>query len=401
VPAEPELESLRARLDARRRAALAAGRAREAGLPPRLLHQTSHLIVPASDGERIAKAAAGLAHAPRLLARLGLGAADVAAAIDVAPALVEEALARGAPPPVLVVDGEDATARDPAVQARARAAAVEALCALGPAAPPVALYMPCGLELEACARDLVDVVAPVLARGGRLDGLVWPKARHEDDVRFVGDALLELERAAGAPVGAVRVVLMVEAGAAVLRLPRLVEAAGRRLLALVLGLADHAADIGLPAARMDHPVADAARAAMVHAAAAAGVPAIDAMTFEFPVADPALDAAANRARVLGALAACARDARRGAELGLAGKWVGHPLQLLVNEVVRRALLGDVAALVEEARAYAAAEASGRGAIAWRGRMLDRATDRHVRARLRAARGLGLVADDVARDLDLD
>lgn len=393
-------DDLALRYSTRRRALLEAARARDAGLPARWLHQPSHYTVPASDGERIRKAAAGLAPAAKLLERLGLSPGDVARAIDVEPAHVERALARGAPPPVVVVDGEDATALDQEVQARARATAVEALCGVA-WGPTLALYMPSGLELEACVHDLVEVVGPTLSRGGRLDGVVWPKARHEDELAFVDDLLGELEDRAGARRGSVRVALMIEAGAALSRLPALLHALRSRLGALVLGLVDLASDLGLPDARQDHPAIDAARAAMVHAAAAAGVPAIDAMTFEYPVRDPALDDAANRARVVGALATCARDARRGADLGLAGKWVGHPLQLLVNEVVRGAAAdARVAADLDEARVYAAAVKAGRGAVAWQGRMLDRATDRHVRARLRAALAHGLVEAAAAAELGL-
>ncbi|MCO5171842.1 MAG: aldolase/citrate lyase family protein [Planctomycetes bacterium] len=375
--------------EAERAALLDAARGREAGLPARWLHQPSHYTVPASDPDRIRKAAGGMAPCRRLLDRLGLAPAEVAAAVDVDAALLEDALARGAPPPVVIVDGEDATALDPDVQARARTAAVEALCAVD-WGRTLALYMPSGLELAACARDLVDVVGATLRRGGRLDGVVWPKARHEDELRLLDRALAALEPERGQ----VRVVLMVESAAALTRLPALTDALRPRLAALVLGLVDLASDLGLPEARQDHPALDAARVQLVQAAAAVGVPAIDAMTFDYPVRDPSLDDAANRTRALAALATCARDARRGAALGLAGKWVGHPLQLLVNEVVRRAALGGPERLardVAEARAYAAAVRAGRGAIAREGRMLDRATDRHVRVRLRAALAHGLEA----------
>ncbi len=395
-------DDLLARFEARRAALLADLHAREARLPARWLHQPSHFTVPASDPERIRKAASGLAPARRLLERLGISPADLATVIEADLSLVDDVLARGGPPPVVIVDGEDATALDPAVQARARAAAVDALCAVE-WGDTLALYMPSGLDLPGCGPDLVDVVGQVLARGGRLDGVVWPKARHAHEVHLLGDLLGRLEAAAGVARGQVRVVLMIEAGAALARLPDLVAAAGPRLGALVLGLVDLASDLGLPEARQDHPAIDAARAAMVQAAAAAGVPAIDAMTFEYPVRDPALHDAANRVRALGALATCARDARRGADLGMAGKWVGHPLQLLVTEVVRRAALGGPARVerdLAEARAYAAAVKDGRGAIAYQGRMLDRATDRHVRGRLRAAAAYGLLAPGVAAELEL-
>jgi citrate lyase beta subunit len=149
-------------------------------------------------------------------------------------------------------------------------------------------------------------------------------------------------------------------------------------------------------------VCDAARVRLVLAAAAAGVPAIDAMTFEYPVRDPALDAATNRARILSALATCARDARRALSLGLAGKWVGHPLQLLVVEAVTRASVdpASVASDLALVRAYAAAVAKGEGTVMIGAAMADRATDRNARMRLQRAASLGAVEAEVARELGL-
>jgi citrate lyase beta subunit len=124
------------------------------------------------------------------------------------------------------------------------------------------------------------------------------------------------------------------------------------------------------------------------------------MTFEYPVRDPSLDAAANEKKLLGALRRCYDDARHGLALGMEGKWVGHPLQLLANELAYRDLVSaaTVEADVRDARAYLAAVSKGKGAAMIGDRMADRATDRHVRRRLRRARAHGLLAEDVAREL---
>ena len=84
---------------------------------------------------------------------------------------------------------------------------------------------------------------------------------------------------------------------------------------------------GLPAIGNDHPLADWARAEIVAVAGAVGVPAIDGMTLDYPVADPALDAAANRTRWLDRMRLVYDDTVRARELGMLGKWVGHPAQL--------------------------------------------------------------------------
>ncbi len=58
-----------------------------------------------------------------------------------------------------------------------------------------------------------------------------------------------------------------------------------------------------------------------------GVPAVDGMTLEYPVADPALDATTNRVRWLDRMRLVYDDAVGARELGMVGKWVGHPAQL--------------------------------------------------------------------------
>ena len=71
--------------------------------------------------------------------------------------------------------------------------------------------------------------------------------------------------------------------------------AADRLCALVFGLADYSADLGtaIDRQRASHwPTGRAPRSWTSRAPS--GVPAIDGMTLDYPVADPALDAAANR-----------------------------------------------------------------------------------------------------------
>lgn len=401
-------EALVARFEARRDGLLREARARRASLPLRLLRQTSHFTTPASDAERVRKAAAGLASASHLLERVGVAPADVAAAIEVPPAVVDDLLRRAPAPPFVLVDAEDATAPDPAVQAKARTIAADALATLA-WGDTLAFYRPGGLETDACVRDLVEVLGEVGARGRlgavdrALDGIVWPKATHEDEVKLVDELLLALEQAHGAAPRALRLGLLIESAAALLQLERIVEVARPRLACLIIGTADLSSDLALPGFSNAHPSLDDARRRIVLAAAAAGVPAIDGMTLEYPVADRRLDAAGNRARILGALAACARDARHGAALGMSGKWVGHPLQLLVNEAVRRAAVDParVEADLAAARAYAAAVAKGEGAVMIGPLMVDRAYDRHVRVRLRQALTLGAVEPAALAGLSLE
>ena len=115
------------------------------------------------------------------------------------------------------------------------------------------------------------------------------------------------------------------------------------------------------------------------------------MTLAYPVADPALDAAANRARFLDRMAQVHADAERARDLGMLGKWVGHPAQLFA---VLLAFEGGVEATALEAEAAkleayrASVEQDAKGATMIGGVMSDRATDRHARALLRRAVALG-------------
>ncbi len=397
------MDELRDRLEAERRRILDARARRESEVPVRFLRQTSHFTTPASNEGNILKAAQGLSFAGKILGKSGLTAGAVAATLGVPEATVASLLASGRTPPLLIIDGEDATALDPEVLRAARATATAAFTQI--AAPGTLLfYRPSGIELEHCLDDLFSVLGDTArATKGRpfpIDGISWPKTEDADELRFLDEVLGGLEGRHDLARGSIRVHFLVESGRAVSRIEALVDAIRPRLAGIVFGIADYSADVGLPEVRNDHPVCDAARAAIVNAAGAANVPAIDAMTFEYPVRDPSLDAAANEKKLLGALRRCYDDARHGLALGMEGKWVGHPLQLLANELAYRDLVSaaTVEADVRDARAYLAAVSKGKGAAMIGDRMADRATDRHVRRRLRRARAHGLLAEDVAREL---
>ena len=117
-----------------------------------------------------------------------------------------------------------------------------------------------------------------------------PKIQHPEEVGYIHDVLDEEERDLGLTHGRIRVAYLVESGWAVEQLPAIAARAADRLAALILGLADLSADLGLPEIAFDHPVAAMARTRIVSVAGAVGVPAIDGMTLRYPVMDPALDA---------------------------------------------------------------------------------------------------------------
>src|SRR6185437_1273539 len=166
---------------------------------------------------------------------------------------------------------------------------------------------------------------------------------------------------------------------------------------------DLAADLMLPEVRFRHPVSEWARMTMVATAGAAGVPAIDGMTIDFPVARADLDAEQNRAHILERMRDNFRDALHSIDTGMSGRWVGHPLQLTATLLAFRSAFAQasidkhVAELEEFARAMSMHQGAVAGAT---GQLLDVGTDRHVRQMLRRATAWGLLPPSRAHLLGL-
>jgi citrate lyase subunit beta/citryl-CoA lyase len=430
VADEAKLSGIALRFETRRRALVAAERTREAALPERFWTQTSHFTTPATDLETIRKAARGLSGGARLLERLAIAPKDLAAELALDEGFVRSVLATPGGPPLLMIDGEDALATGAEAVVAGRRNAIEAFATIEWGST-LAFYRPRGLELDGSVEDLVTVISgtaarargkdlsprgasgagpsgpsvpwrPFASRKFPIDGIVWPKARGASELVFLDDLLGELERTCELERGTVRVAFLVEAGRAVAGLGALVEAILPRLSAVIFGIADYSADLGLPEIRNDHPSSDRARSAIVELSGPAGVAPIDSMTLDYPVRDPKLGPEENRRKVLASLKVCYEEARHGIALGMEGKWVGHPLQLVANELAYRSSIDPaaVAADVASARAYDEAVRSGRGAAVIAGLMADRATDRHVRRRLRRAFARGALPLEVARELGL-
>ena len=92
------------------------------------------------------------------------------------------------------------------------------------------------------------------------------------------------------------------------------------------------------------------------------------MTLDYPVRNPTLTAAADRAAWLDRMRLVYDDAIRAIGLGMAGKWVGHPAQLLAVLLAFEASFSAGAVEGEAAKleAYAAALAAERGDYYQRG-----------------------------------
>ena len=397
-----DLDDLIRRAEAREAQLIAKATGRKLPLPLRYWRQDVHFTTPASDEAMARKAVEkGTEPVSRMMDRLGVTAGMLADRLQLPPAQVEALLERPRRAPLVMLDGEDAQALRDDVAEHGLESAVRVLRE-GQWGNTLRFYRPRGLNLPGAARSLVSVLYEAgkgIAPGSYpLDGIVFPKLAAVDELDWLITTLDEIEQTLKLEPGRIRVAILIESGAAAARLEAIVERAGQRLCGLIFGLVDYSADVGLSSLSYYHPVAEWARAEIVNAAGAAGVPAIDAMTVDYPVADPGLDADANRTRFLDRMEMAYRDAVHAREAGMAGKWVGHPAQLFVTLLAFDAAF-DRRALEHEAQkllAYARSEREdGRAATIIDGVMSDRATDRHARVLLRRATANGWLEPDRA------
>ncbi len=190
---------------------------------------------------------------------------------------------------------------------------------------------------------------------GRPQAVMLPKCGGAEDLLALDHHLEALEAAAGHPRGSIGVLpIVTETAAAALNLPTMAGAA-RRVLAFCFGAEDLSADLGIAPRREDGsypaPVAHA-RATVLLAAGAAGVPAIDT-----PWPDPR------------DTTGLAREAAEAAADGFAGKLCIHPDQIAP---VNAAFTPDPARLAWARRVLEGFAAQpGAGVFALDGKMIDR------------------------------
>jgi citrate lyase beta subunit len=215
-----------------------------------------------------------------------------------------------------------------------------------------------GLEMED-----IGVVLP-----SRPDGIVVPKAESLEQIQWVSGKIEAAELAHGWPVNSIRMLVGVETAKAILNLKEI--ASHPRLDGLIFGGEDYAASVG--AVRTPEAMELLyARSAVVTAAAAFGLQAIDMVTIDF--------------RDLETLR---REAAFGAHLGYTGKQVIHPAQ--VGPVQEAFTPNDES--IENARrlleAFGAHQKDGKGAFALDGKMIDMPLVKAAQGVLERARAAG-------------
>lgn len=381
-------------------------------LPLKLWRQQSHFTTPATGQPE--RAVAGLEPVSRLLARHDISISAICERSGADGAIIENLLVELPDSPLVMVDAEDAVADTAEAVVQAREGAVNCF-QHAEWGQTLRFFRPAGLGLANCVEDLSTVLGELVDRHTNtllLDGIVWPKVENAEEMRWLCDLLTSLEQHLGLPANSIWLQFLVESASALEQLDKIVDIARPRLCGIIWGAADYAADVGLHEWANDHPLFDWARAVIVNAAGAAGVPAIDAMTFNYPTplhrGDNLNDQqrAANREKILTALAEVYADAIHGKNLGMSGKWVGHPGQLLMVQAAYLEHGGDeeLQRALNALESYRISVEQGHGAtIIGEGdnaKMADRATDRDLRSRLRRYAALGLLAADVAHNAGL-
>jgi malyl-CoA/(S)-citramalyl-CoA lyase len=217
-----------------------------------------------------------------------------------------------------------------------------------------------GIDTHYMYRDVVDVVEQA---GHRLDTILIPKVGVPADVYLVDALLTQIEAAKGL-AHRIGIDVLIETALGMANVEAIAQSS-RRLEALHFGVADYAAScrartVNIGGLNPDYPGDQwhAALSRMIVACRAYGLRPIDGPFGDFKDANGYLDAA-----------------RRGAALGIEGKWAIHPSQIsLANQVFT-----PPAAEVQRARrildALDQAAREGKGAAQLDGRMIDAASAR--------------------------
>lgn len=200
---------------------------------------------------------------------------------------------------------------------------------------------------------------------GRPDGYVLPKVESAAGIQSLSKHLADIERQRSWPGGAIRLLVVVETARGIVQAGA-IAASDPRLDAIAFGAEDLAGDIGATRTREGWEVFYA-RGAVVIAAAAANVQAIDMIYTDLHDLD-----------------GLRAEARRAVEMGFAGKMAIHPRQVaVINEAFTPSAeaAGRARTLLA---AFDAHQASGAGAFAFDGRMVDMPVIRAARRLLERA-----------------
>jgi citrate lyase beta subunit len=259
----------------------------------------------------------------------------------------------------ICMDMEDGVAQNRKEAARRTIAAALGELSFGHS-EKLARINPVGSGLEPADLEVVLPAHP--------DGIVVPKVEQVDQLEWVSERIEAAELDHGWAIQSVVLIALVETAKAILNLKEI--AAHPRLDALVFGAEDLAANLGAVRTPQGWEVFHA-RSAVVIAAAAYGLQAIDMVSIDFKN-----------------LEALRQEAVFGASLGYSGKQAIHPNQV---GPVQAAFIPDEASILQAqhlVQAFADHQAQGSGAFALDGKLVDRPLIRAAENLLARARAAG-------------
>ena len=257
----------------------------------------------------------------------------------IAERFVDSALRQ--PADALQIDLEDSIG--PQDKARARAAAPEVARRFAEAGREVIVRV--NRPWRMLVPDLEAVVGPAVR------AVTLPKVPDAGHVRAVAEVLDELERERGMAPGHTRIVAMVEGADGLARIDD-IAAAHPRVVALIVGAEDLAVDLRMA---VDDDTLYLPNLMAVMAARRAGIVPLG---FVGSVADYA-DQEAFRARI-----------RRARRLGFEGGFCIHPRQVAIMNEEFAPRAEELARARAMCAAFEEAQAQGRGAFSFEGRMVD-------------------------------
>ena len=215
---------------------------------------------------------------------------------------------------------------------------------------------------------LDDVLAMVEAGA---DGLVVPKTSTPEGIRFVDKLVSLAEERAGQAPGSVALLPLIEQPQAIGNAFSLAQASPR-LAGMAFGHGDFSLAMGIQAGPSSDGIVLHARCQVVTAAKAAGIVPINNVYLDIP-------------DVEGLVA----ETRQGKQLGYEGKACIHPSQIEPVNAVYTPSPEEVAYARDMLAAFDGAVAEGKGAVAFRGRMIDGPIADRERMVLERARKAGL------------
>jgi citrate lyase subunit beta/citryl-CoA lyase len=228
------------------------------------------------------------------------------------------------------------------------------------------------VRINAIGHTRMEADLDAVVRPG-LEGLVLPKVETVDEVRQVDATLTDREPKQKMPSGGIRLLIAIESPAGLLN-ALAIAACSSRVVGLIFGAEDYGRELGLPTSR-EGEARDLlyARSAMVVAAAAAHVQAVDGVWVDLKDTD--------------GLTKFARQSRR---LGFSGMSLIHPSQIDPINTTFSPSAEEIDYAQRIVQAFEEANARGDGSIAFGGQLIDRPIVERARRTLELAKSLAII-----------